>query len=97
MQVDIRDLGLIPRWGRSSGEGNDNPLQYPVLQSIVSHRVGHDQSDLARRVSLEATGKNILAAPSSARNAAVISIRQKTTSPTAFPGIAETKGNFPPT
>lgn len=21
-----RDLGLIPGWGRSSGEGNDNPL-----------------------------------------------------------------------
>ena len=22
------DAGLIPEWGRSSGEGNDNPLQY---------------------------------------------------------------------
>ena len=24
---DIRDLGLIPRSGRSPGEGNGNPLQ----------------------------------------------------------------------
>ena len=25
------DAGLIPRWGRSSGEGNGNPLQYSCL------------------------------------------------------------------
>ena len=25
---DARDLGLIPRLGRSPGEGNGNPLQY---------------------------------------------------------------------
>ena len=25
------DLGLIPGWGRSSGEGNGNPLQYSFL------------------------------------------------------------------
>ena len=25
------DLGLIPRLGRSPGEGNDNPLQYSCL------------------------------------------------------------------
>ena len=25
------DLGLIPGSGRSLGEGNDNPLQYPCL------------------------------------------------------------------
>ena len=27
------DLGLIPRWGRSSGEGNGNPLQYSCLEN----------------------------------------------------------------
>ena len=27
------DLGLIPRPGRSSGEGNDNPLQYSCLDN----------------------------------------------------------------
>ena len=26
-----RDVGLIPEWGRSSGEGNGNPLQYSCL------------------------------------------------------------------
>ena len=24
---DLRDAGSIPRWGRSAGEGNGNPLQ----------------------------------------------------------------------
>ena len=28
---DIRDVGLIPWWGRSPGEGNGNPLQYSCL------------------------------------------------------------------
>ena len=47
-----RDLGLIPGLGRSSGEGNDNPLQNRTcvpwmeepdrLQSMGSQRVGHD-------------------------------------------------------
>ena len=27
------DLGLTPGWGRSPGEGNDNPLQYSCLES----------------------------------------------------------------
>ena len=47
------DLGSIPGWGRSPGEGNGNPLQYsglenPMdrgacrLQSMGSQRVGHD-------------------------------------------------------
>ena len=28
---DIRDVGLIPRLGRSPGVGNGNPLQYSCL------------------------------------------------------------------
>ena len=45
-----KNLGLIPEWGRSSGERNGYPLQYsclqkPVdrggLQSAGSQRVGH--------------------------------------------------------
>ena len=48
------DLGLVPWLGRSSGEGNGNPLQYPCLENIMDrgawwvgcspwgHRVGHD-------------------------------------------------------
>ena len=27
------DLGLIPGWGRSLGEGNGNPLQYSCLEN----------------------------------------------------------------
>ena len=48
------DLGSIPGSRRSPGGGHGNPLQYsclenPVtgrLQSIGSHRVGHDWRDL---------------------------------------------------
>ena len=47
------DPGLIPGLGRSSGEGNGNPLQYSPwkipwmeehgrLQSMGSQRVGHN-------------------------------------------------------
>ena len=30
------DLGLIPRWGRSSGEGNGHPLQYFCLENSMN-------------------------------------------------------------
>ena len=50
---DIRDSGSIPGSERSPGEGHGNPLQYSCvenpmeeepgrLQSMWSHRVGHD-------------------------------------------------------
>jgi len=50
---NARDLGSIPRLGRSPGEGNGNPLQYfclknpmdgGVWQAIVmgSQRAGHN-------------------------------------------------------
>ena len=29
------DLGSIPGLGRSSGEGNGNPLQYPFLENSM--------------------------------------------------------------
>ena len=29
------DLGSIPGWGRSPGEGNGNPLQYSCLENSV--------------------------------------------------------------
>ena len=32
---DVGDLGLIPHWGRSSGEGNGNPLQYSCLENSM--------------------------------------------------------------
>ena len=36
---DIRDLGLIPRSGRSPGEGNSNPLQYSGLENPMDRGV----------------------------------------------------------
>ena len=30
---DVGDTGSIPRSGRSPGEGNGNPLQYPCLKN----------------------------------------------------------------
>ena len=32
-------LGLIPGWGRSPGEGNDNPLQYSCLENSMERGV----------------------------------------------------------
>ena len=51
---DLRDTGSIPRWGRSPGEGNGNPLQYPCLENPMDrgawqatvHRVATDQTQL---------------------------------------------------
>ena len=54
---DMRDVGLIPGLGRSPGGGNGNPLQFSCLenpmdrgaQCLGSQRVGHDQSNVARK------------------------------------------------
>ena len=51
---DIRDVGLIPGWGRSPGEGHGNPLQYPCLENpwtkepwwATVHRVARSQIQL---------------------------------------------------
>ena len=32
---DIRDTGSIPGWGRSSGGGHGNPLQYSCLENPI--------------------------------------------------------------
>ena len=32
---DTGDVGLIPGWGRSSGEGNGTPLQYSCLENLM--------------------------------------------------------------
>ena len=40
---NVGDLGSIPEFERSPGEGNDYPLQYSGLEnSMQSQRVGHD-------------------------------------------------------
>ena len=35
---DLRDADLIPGSGRSPGEGNGNPLQYPCLENPMEIR-----------------------------------------------------------
>ena len=34
----VGDLGSIPGSGRSSGEGNGNPLQYSCLENLMDGR-----------------------------------------------------------
>ena len=49
------DLGPIPGAGRSTGEGNGNPLQYPCLENSMdrgsgwatAHRVTKSQTQLS--------------------------------------------------
>ena len=36
---NAEDLGSIPGLGRSSGEGNDNPLQYSFLENLMDRGV----------------------------------------------------------
>ena len=52
---DTGDVGLIPGWGRSPGERNANPLQYPCLENPMDrgawqatvHRVTKSQTPLS--------------------------------------------------
>ena len=54
------DMRLIPELGRSSGGGNDNPLQYSCLENSIDrgawratvHGVTHIESDMTERLSL---------------------------------------------
>ena len=51
---DSRDMGLIPRLGRSPGEGKGNPLQYSCLENPMGRQKSlegyspwnHKESDL---------------------------------------------------
>ena len=36
---DAGDTGLIPKSGRSPGEGNGNPLQYSCLENSMNMRL----------------------------------------------------------
>ena len=55
--VEAGDVSLIPGLGRSSGEGNSNPLQYPYLENLMDrgawwtivHRVARDGHNLATK------------------------------------------------
>ena len=35
---DLRDMGLIPGWGRSPKGGDGNPLQHSCLENLMDRR-----------------------------------------------------------
>ena len=55
LAYNVGDLGSIPESGRSSGEGNGNPLQYSCLENpmdrgawwAIVHRVTKSQTRLS--------------------------------------------------
>ena len=61
---NVGDPGLIPGWGRSSGEGNGNPLQYYLpgkshgWRSLVGYSPwGHKESDMTEQLHTQHTHK----------------------------------------
>ena len=59
--ADARDLGLIPGWGRSPGEGNGNPLQYSCLENPMDRGAwqatvpwGHKETNMTEHLSAAA-------------------------------------------
>ena len=48
--ASARDSGSIPGSGRSPGEGNGNPIQYPCLENSMDREPGGLQSMGSQRV-----------------------------------------------
>ena len=54
------DAGLIPGWGRSPGDGHDNPLQYSCLENTMDREAWWDtvhrvtESDTTEKFSIHA-------------------------------------------
>ena len=67
------DLGSIPGWGRSPGEGNENPLQYSCLENFVDrgawrvtvHGVTNSRTRLSDKT---CTGKSCLTSNTVSKN-----------------------------
>ena len=56
---NVRYLDSTPEWGRPSGEGNDNPLQYSCLKNSMDRRAwqatilwAHKEPDATERLTL---------------------------------------------
>ena len=63
---DARDSGSIPGSGRSSGEGNGNPLQYSCLEDSTDRGAwqatvhGMAEMDMAEQLSIHVHTHNML-------------------------------------
>ena len=68
---DVRDVGLIPGSGRSSGEGHGNPLQYSCVENPMNrggwratvHGVAKSQTRLKRLSTRALTSVLLFGAP----------------------------------
>ena len=49
---DIRDMGSIPGWGRSPGDGNGNPLQYSIAYQYITSKAGYVAGKLVSKMIL---------------------------------------------
>ena len=47
---DLRDVGLIPGFGRSPGGGHGKPLQYPYLENPMNRGAGGLQFKGSQRI-----------------------------------------------
>ena len=62
---DVRDLGLIPGLGRSSGGGHSNPLQYPCQENPMDRGAWQaiipevTESDMIEKLILFSVYKNM--------------------------------------
>jgi len=60
---DIRDVGSIPRLGRSPGEGNSNPVQYSCLGNPMDRGAwraslqDHKESDMTEATEHSMSGR----------------------------------------
>ena len=69
---DAGDVGSVPGSGRSPGEGNGNPCQYPCckepgqLQSMGSQRVRHNWSNWAHTQPIEPVARDCTNYPGNA-------------------------------
>ena len=50
LPANAEGMGLIPRWGRSPGGGDDNPLQYSCLENPTNRGACWTVVDVVARV-----------------------------------------------
>ena len=53
---NVGDLGSIPRWGSSPGEGNGYPFQYSCWENSMDRGWDREESDMTERLTLSECG-----------------------------------------